>query len=50
MRLVGTSVLQLFDFLNNWWFWFFKNFQNQRATDSGFWRKENPNMRTVGSS
>jgi hypothetical protein len=29
MRLVGSSVVQLFDFLNNWWFWFFKIFRTK---------------------
>ncbi len=51
-RFVRTSVvLLLFDFLNNWWFQFFWNFQNQRNHQIQFFekkKKKNQNQRTHG--
>jgi hypothetical protein len=38
--LVGTSVVQLFDFRNNWWIWFFKIFRIEEPLILVFWGKK----------
>jgi hypothetical protein len=43
----STNVVQLYDFSNNWRFWFFFKFQNQRIVGSGFLRK-NQNQGIAG--